>query len=142
MSRPAPAHYPPEQDLPTLLPLGGVVVRLGAVGSEWDEALAKAVGPKGRVIALSGGETPADCLNALVERADLPALHLVIVGPLLNAVRVLRLASRALAAFGPAVALLGGPQQRDSISDAMLAELHYEKRSLPDGLAVLIPKDD
>ncbi|SIS46206.1 hypothetical protein [Insolitispirillum peregrinum] len=142
MNRPAPAHYPPEQDLPTLLPLGGVAVRVGALGSEWKTALAKAVGPKGQVLVLSGGETPADCLDLLVERSDIQAIHLVVVGPLLSSLRVLRLARRAMATFGPVIALLGGPQQRDAISETMLAELHYEMRSLPDGLTVLLPKDD
>jgi hypothetical protein len=142
MARPAPAHYPPEQDLPTLLPLGGIAVRLGAVGSEWEKALDAAVGPNGRVIALAGGETPADCLDVLAEKERLMDLHLVIVGPLLSSVRVLRHGSRALSAYGPAVALLGGPEQRDAIPASLLQELHYQQRALPDGLTVLVPQED
>jgi hypothetical protein len=142
MTRPAPAHYPPEQDLPTLLPLGGIAVRLGAVGSEWEAALEKAVGPRGKVIALSGGETPADCLDVLAEKERLMDLHLVIVGPLLNSMRVLRHGARALSIYGPAIALLGGPQQRDAIPLSLLQDLHYELRALPDGLTVLLPRDD
>lgn len=142
MTRPAPAHYPPEQHLPTLLPMGGIAVRVGAVGEEWEAALETAVGPKGHVIAISGGETPADCLDVLVEREKMTDLHLVVIGPLVGSQRMLKHAAHALETYGPAVALLGGPKQRDAISSATLQQLHYQLRTLPDGLTVLIPDDD
>lgn len=133
--------FPPDLHLPTLLPMGGYAITVGAVGDRWSQAVQAAVGAHGRSWALAGGEMLADTLDRFCARERMTALHLVVIGSLCHAGRVLSLAEQSLSRFAPAVVLLGGQRQVAQLPMSLLENLLYEQRRLHDDLAVLFPAD-
>lgn len=128
---------PATGDLVTLLPLGGLVMTVGALGDDWALALEEGAEPFGRIIPVSAAEAETKGLDGVAETEKLLDLHLLVIGTDADAGRVLAHAGRLIGIFQPAIALLGNPPLHDSL----LSDLDYARHPLPSGLMTLLPAD-
>ena len=133
-----PVPSPAADDLPTLLPMGGVVVTVGHLGDAWTSALTDRDPAADRIIEVATSDAESWGLDDVAEKEKLLDLHLLVIGPDAHAGRVLAHAGRMLGIFEPAVAVLG----EQTLHDSLLDELGYARHPLPSGLLALLPVDD
>lgn len=136
IDRPNPPS-PTARDLSALLPLGGVVMTVGALSDDWAAALEGNATPHGRLIAVDSAEAETKGLDDVAEREKLLDLHLLVIGPMADAGRVIAHAGRVIGIFEPAIALIGAP----TLHDSLLEDIGYGRHPLPSGLMTLLPAD-